>query len=154
MPERKSNSPKPPPIVSTPPHANPLANRPPHLKLPPGSSRRKSRRWIGYLIAVLGLAGFIGIITAAVALKLEGLAARYAAQGSFLFMGLAFWIGTIIVAVEKGYHVLVGILLGAISPLGLLILTLMPDLAARNAALNESRQIVGQIQRTPDFPGE
>src|SRR5262245_3234373 len=133
MQERKSKIPEPPPIAAAPPQAK----------------RRKSRRWIGYLIAVLGLVGFIGIIAAAVALKLEGQIARYAAQGSFLFMGLAFWIGTIVVAVEKGYHVLVGVALGAIAPLGLLILTLMPDLALRNAELDESSKIAGQIQRTP-----
>ena len=42
-------------------------------------------------------------------------------------MALAFWVGTAFVAVDKGYHVIVGIILGVIAPLGLLIVTLMPD---------------------------
>lgn len=115
-------------------------------------SQRKSKRWIGYAIAVFGLLGFIAAIAIAVTLKLEGAAARATAQGAFLFMALAFWIGTVVVGIAKGYHVLVGIVLGAISPLGLLILTLMPDLAEKRANDDESRKAASQIQRTPELP--
>jgi hypothetical protein len=59
----------------------------------------------------------------------------------------------VVVAVAKGYHFLIGIVLGAISPFGLLVLTLMPDLAEKRARLQESQSVAAQVHRTPTYPG-
>ncbi len=81
----------------------------------------------GYLVALAGLAIFVTAVVAGSLAELDGSAATAVIFGSFAAMGLCFWIGTAMVAVAKGYHVVVGIVFGAIAPLGLLILTLMPE---------------------------
>ena len=93
----------------------------------PDTKTRRSRLGKGYLIAVGGIAFFIVCVLIGSTLQIEGPAAGVLALGSFWLMAIAFWVGTAFVAVDKGYHVIVGIILGLVAPLGLLIVTLMPD---------------------------
>lgn len=81
----------------------------------------------GYWIAMLGLVVFVAVTFAGAGLRLRGPVALLVVQYALLVMAGSFWLRTAMVAVEKGYHVLVGIVLGLFSPLGLLILTLLPD---------------------------
>ena len=93
----------------------------------PGRKNRRPRLGRGYLIALGGITFFIAAVSIGAGLQIEGPAATALVMGSFWFMGIAFWVGTAFVAVDKGYNVIVGIILGFIAPLGLLIVTLMPD---------------------------
>jgi hypothetical protein len=80
----------------------------------------------GYLVALGGVLLFTILVVTAAILQLDGLAAKVVVNVSLLSLILGLWAGTAIVSVEKGYHVVVGIILGFFAPLGLLILTLMP----------------------------
>lgn len=94
----------------------------------PNESKRSSPRLgKGYIVAIAGLALFIIAVFAGAMFKVEGAAASVLLLGSFFLMGLAFWVGTALVALDKGYHIIVGIILGFFAPLGLLVITLMPD---------------------------
>ena len=93
----------------------------------PRERRRGKTIKYGYLVAVLGLAVFIVAAFTGASLQLEGPAARFVGFGALSFMALSFWLGTVMVAVEKGYNALVAIVLGSFSLLGLLVLVLMPD---------------------------
>ena len=88
---------------------------------------RRSRLGRGYLIALGGIALFLASVLIGAALQIDGPAATALVFGSFWLMAVAFWVGTALVAVDKGYNVIVGIILGFFAPLGLLIVTLMPD---------------------------
>ncbi len=88
---------------------------------------RRSRLGRGYLIALGGIALFLASVLIGAALQIDGPAATVLVFGSFWLMAVAFWVGTALVVVDKGYNVIVGIILGFFAPLGLLIVTLMPD---------------------------
>ncbi len=91
-------------------------------------ARRRSRRLgKGYLVALGGITIFLISVFTGAALQIEGPAAGVLALGSFSLMAIAFWVGTALVAVNKGYNVMVGIILGVFGVLGLLVVTLMPD---------------------------
>ena len=89
--------------------------------------RSSPRLGKGYIVAIAGLALFIVAVFAGAIFKIEGAAASVLGLGSFFLMGLAFWIGTALVAVDKGYNIIMGIIIGLFAPLGLLVITLLPN---------------------------
>ncbi len=91
--------------------------------------RRKSGMKSGYWLALAGLGAFLSIVLLATAIGARGDVANVLVALAFFLMAAGFWVGTAIVGVQKGYNVVVGIVLGFFAPLGLLILTLMPDLS-------------------------
>ncbi len=81
----------------------------------------------GYWAVIVGFVLFLGCIIVGVSTDADGPAADLLVLGSLLALSLGLWVGTAVVAVEKGYHVVLGIFLGFIAPLGLLIVTILPD---------------------------
>ena len=96
---------------------------------PTRKDQPKSRSWIGsgYIVALLGVALF----------ALFGPFGHYLAgenellEKQLVYLGLVclllgFVIGAILISIDKRYPVFLGLVLGVFSPLGLLILALLP----------------------------
>ena len=81
----------------------------------------------GYLVALGGVILWIVAIVIGASLEAEGTLANVLILGGFLAMWLCFVGGTVIAAVAKGYSVFIGLGLGLIAPLGLLILSFLPN---------------------------
>ncbi|MEX0701961.1 MAG: hypothetical protein WD069_07680 [Planctomycetales bacterium] len=104
---------------------------PPGRNAPDGPARK--RMSLGYWIAVGGLAAFLALIGLGALLQPSGAAEVLLVYVAFLALAAGLWVGTAFVAVEKGHHVALGVALGVIGPLGLLIVTVLPDRAATSA---------------------
>ena len=81
----------------------------------------------GYWAVIVGFVVFVGCIIVGASTDADGQAADLLVLGSLLALSLGIWIGTAIIAVEKGHHVVLGIILGFIGPFGLLVVTILPD---------------------------
>ena len=81
----------------------------------------------GYLVVLGGVAIFLAICM----IVCSGAPKQAAVEGlvpcSLGLLAMSLWIGTAMIAAEKGYHLGIGVLLGLLGPLGLLIITLIPD---------------------------
>ncbi|QDT27183.1 hypothetical protein [Gimesia panareensis] len=92
----------------------------------------------GYLVVLLGIAAFFGVIAIGTLLPGKSEDKQIFAQLAFLVMGAGFVVGSIMIAVDKGYSAILGVLCGFFSPLGLLILTLLPNRLEKNVEAAES----------------
>ncbi len=81
----------------------------------------------GHRIAIVGLILFLVMIIGGGAMFGDNpSAAQMIGSAAFLLLGLSFVVGSVLLAVDKHYHWLIGLIAGLFSPLGLLILTIMP----------------------------
>lgn len=129
------------------------------LTRPRGPSQdRHTRRIMGVLIAfggmvpllILLIVGFLGI-----RFPIQEESWPLLIRNLFVFMTLMFITGTTVTATAKGYSAATGIVLGLLSPLGLLILVLLPEGsgardvgAAPSAGSSPVRKAVGLRRKT------
>ncbi|HCO27088.1 hypothetical protein [Gimesia maris] len=91
----------------------------------------------GYFIVLGGILAFFGLIAIATLLPINFENKLPFAQLSFFIMAAGFIVGSIVIAVDKGYSGILGFFFGLFSPLGLLILTLLPDRSVKNVETAE-----------------
>jgi len=89
------------------------------------------KRKKGYLVALAGLGLFAACYFLEILLGSQRHSAGCFAIPAYFVMGVAFLIGTVMVALAKGHSLGFGVIMGLIAPLGLLIVTLVPERAKR-----------------------
>ena len=85
----------------------------------------------GYFIVLGGILAFFGLIAIATLLPINFENKLPFAQLSFFIMAAGFIVGSIVIAVDKGYSGILGFFFG------LLILTLLPDRSVKNVETAE-----------------
>ena len=91
----------------------------------------------GYFIVLGGILAFFGLIVIATLLPINFQDKLPIGQLAFFLMAAGFVVGSIVIAIDKGYSGILGFFFGFFSPLGLLILTLLPDRSVKNSGTAE-----------------
>ncbi len=81
----------------------------------------------GYVVVLAGLGLFAACYFLEILLGSDRRSAGCFVIPAYFIMGVAFLIGTVMVTIEKGHDFGFGLIMALISPLGLLIVTLMPE---------------------------